>query len=231
MVRKPLLALVAVASLVGCSAVPATSMASKVVTGRSVMSVQSKVQPPSLAVMREILPSRLSVQAARNIMVIPNQNQVRVPNQGMAPTRINEPQGNQPNEAIQRPATPNVVHATRPVVTPQVTRGVTQPVSQINRVPTGQLGLYPFSYLGSNWYAPYYLMGNDWYPYSLSTFGLGSYSYLDYPFTYSGALGCYSPYIYGLGAYGYSYGSLGYYPSAWPYSYSFYGWGLPSSIF
>ena len=225
MVRKPLLAMVAMASLVGCSTVPATTMASKVVPGRSVMSVQSKVQPPTLAVMREILPRRLSVQAARTVMVIPAQNQVRVPNQGMQPN-----QGNAPNQGINRPANPNMEHPSRPGVIPGVTRGITQPVSQINRIPTGQLGLYPFSYLGSNWYAPYYMTGNYWYPYSLGAYDLGAYSYLDYPFTYSSVLGCYSPYIYGLGAYGYPYGSLGYYPSAWPYSYSSYGWGWPSWV-
>ena len=213
MVPKPLLAVVAMASLVGCSTVPATSVANKVVPGRSVVNVQSKVQPPTLAVMREILPGRLSVQAARGVMVIPDRTQVRVPDQkthGTVPL--------------------NVEHPDQFAVEPGATQLVMQPVSRINRFLTGQLGLYPFSYLGANWYAPYYMMGNYWYPYSLSSYNLGAFSYLDYPFTYSRALGCYSPYVYGLGAYGYPYGSLGDYAYAWPYSYSFSGWGGLSGI-
>lgn len=189
MIRKPLLAMVAVASLVGCSVVPGTAVTNKAISTRSVASVSSKVQPPTLAAMRQILPAKIPASEARGKMILPTRNQLRVPQTRTRQTKF---------------------------------------WGSFGLWNYGSFGLWPYSYLGSSWYAPYYLMGGSWYPFAFSSYAYGLYSYLAYPFAYD--LGCYSPYIYGLGAYGLPYGGLGYYPYAWPYSYSLYGWGYPSWI-
>ncbi|MBU6428598.1 MAG: lipoprotein [Cyanobacteria bacterium REEB65] len=79
MIRKPLLALVAVATLAGCSTLPATSVSNKVIPERTVQAVQAKVQPPSLAELKQILPQRLSRSEAKGKMILPRRDQLRVP--------------------------------------------------------------------------------------------------------------------------------------------------------
>lgn len=70
----------------------------------------------------------------------------------------------------------------------------------------GIAGLYPFSYGGTPWFAPYYLDAGLYYPFAFSSYWTGMYSWLGSPFW---GLGfgpfSYAPFGYGpwgLGAYG-----------------------------